>query len=282
MVYGLRINPAIAINQKECNTMKIKIHDLNWFSSDKKINEFLVSNAGKWVEVETNHLFDNQYNTKSGFRVYDYHVSQVLSDERELCIFNEWQGKKPCICLFLHLNYKQLPKWEDHYSIYDTIIKDFNLSYNLNGNHYVFTNHCKTLFKFVYRDGVFYESNGIGYKKLKSLKGKVRNDAIKPLTDFFKVNYHEAIYAKDYENTMTEVFKQGFKPELHFENGYTYPTRFVKGNSQVWDIYRGWQTAQLINGKFTNHCVIDNLVDALKRDYTLAPKQTITPFNCCK
>ena len=167
--------------------MKILIDNRTWFSSDKKMNEFLVSNRNKWLDVETTHLFDNQYNVE-GFRVYDHHVAEVKNDLRETCTFKTWDGVKPQICIMN--DGALLPRWAEHYSDYETF-KGFNLSYNVGGSHYVFTNHSRTLFKFLYRDGVFYESNGIGYKKVRSLKGLVRADMIKPLREYFEQNYTE-------------------------------------------------------------------------------------------
>ena len=47
----------------------------------KEQKEFFIENAGKWVEIETEHLFKNQYNTKN-YRIYDTHIDAVRDDAR--------------------------------------------------------------------------------------------------------------------------------------------------------------------------------------------------------
>ena len=169
--------------------MQILIANANWFSTCKKMNEFLVSNRNKWLDVDTTHLFDNQYNTER-FRIYDAHVAAVKDDLRGECAFQTWEGIKPSICV---MDDSTLLSRNDGYYSDDRTFKGFNLSYRIGNTHYVFTNHRKTFFKFLYRDGVFYESNGIGYEKLTSLKSLVRADMIKPLSKYFEQNYIEGV-----------------------------------------------------------------------------------------
>lgn len=232
--------------------MQVRITNRDWFSSDKKMNEFLVANRGKLLNVQHEFLFDDQYNVE-GYRVSDKDISEVKNDKRGYNkVFNDkdfkgtfnthWNGIKPEICLFESLGYKELPKWEGHYTIYDTIKKGFHLSYSNNDSHYVFSNSSGTNFKFVYRDGVFYEHGGIGYKKLKSLSGKVRADAIKPLTEFFKANYIESSYTQfvtagcEVNNHCSDLYVpcDAVAAEIITKNGIAGVTKFV---DQITSVY---------------------------------------------
>jgi hypothetical protein len=42
-------------------------------------------------------------------------------------------------------------------------------------------------------------------------------------------------------------------------------SKFVNGARNVWSTFYGWQTADLINNKYTNHLTFDSLSNALKR-----------------
>jgi hypothetical protein len=47
-----------------------------------KINEWLEENSGQWVEIDTAHLFNDQYNTVDGFRIFDSYIDAIEDDER--------------------------------------------------------------------------------------------------------------------------------------------------------------------------------------------------------
>ena len=49
--------------------------------SAKKYREFLQNNAGKWIDVETSYLFNDQYNTAGG-RIFDSQIDAVRDDAR--------------------------------------------------------------------------------------------------------------------------------------------------------------------------------------------------------
>jgi hypothetical protein len=42
-------------------------------------------------------------------------------------------------------------------------------------------------------------------------------------------------------------------------------TRFERGPRHIWGIRSGWQTADVIDGMFTNHQKFDSVIDALRR-----------------
>jgi hypothetical protein len=49
--------------------------------------------AGQWVEVETQYLFQDQFNTKD-LRIMSRHVADIQDDVRENFVFDGWTGKK--------------------------------------------------------------------------------------------------------------------------------------------------------------------------------------------
>lgn len=53
----------------------------------------------------------------------------------------------------------------------------------------------------------------------------------------------------------------GYKHEQSAQNG----SRFTNGTRNVWSVQDGWQTADLINGFYTNHKKFEMLSDALWR-----------------
>jgi len=67
--------------------MQIKIRENAYVStcglnlSSKAFCDFVKENGGKWIDVETDYLFNNQYNTGK-FRIMDSHISAVREDAR--------------------------------------------------------------------------------------------------------------------------------------------------------------------------------------------------------
>ena len=47
------------------------------------------------------------------------------------------------------------------------------------------------------------------------------------------------------------------------ENPPFFPIIFVNAKKNVWRIKSGWQTANLIDGRFTNHFKCDNLTEVV-------------------
>jgi hypothetical protein len=61
--------------------IKIKKNAYVFGSNNTDYHKQLQEMEGKWINVETDHLFTNQYNTKN-LRIYDSMVSAVKDDER--------------------------------------------------------------------------------------------------------------------------------------------------------------------------------------------------------
>jgi hypothetical protein len=69
--------------------MKVQIRNNAFVSTipsvgdSKEFKTFIENNGGKWLDVDTTHLFDNQYNLIGvPFRVLDEHISAVEDDSR--------------------------------------------------------------------------------------------------------------------------------------------------------------------------------------------------------
>lgn len=60
--------------------MKAQIINNPW-SSNSEMDKFLNANAGQWVDVDTEHLFTDQYNIE-GYRLHDTHLQAVKDDAR--------------------------------------------------------------------------------------------------------------------------------------------------------------------------------------------------------
>lgn len=81
--------------------MKVKIK-IGAFASgnNPELTKFLKANEGKFVKVETEHLFNNQYNTAK-FRLFDSHISEIKDDARigkGVCKFCGYAATYPNPC----------------------------------------------------------------------------------------------------------------------------------------------------------------------------------------
>ena len=54
---------------------------VNNYGNNTELRNFLKANEGKFVEIETNYLFNNQYNTEK-FRLYDSQICEIVNDAR--------------------------------------------------------------------------------------------------------------------------------------------------------------------------------------------------------
>jgi len=172
--------------------MQIKIRENCFVSTcgynpdSKEFIAFIEANRGKWVDVETEHLFENQYNTEK-FRVMDRHICAVREDARI--------GKGKCVYCGGLVSVGETCTKHDQCSAYG--IKWFNAETTMyiahpNGvpavkeckmddqkkfgtfrleqlggslNYYRLKNARET-FNFQYADGVFYMLNGSPRKNL--------------------------------------------------------------------------------------------------------------------
>ncbi|AUR86151.1 hypothetical protein NVP1083O_05 [Vibrio phage 1.083.O._10N.286.52.B9] len=76
----------------------------------------------------------------------------------------------------------------------------------------------------------------------------------------------------DYDELKALAESAGYSVIDEIECNCLYIGSFVNGNRVVWKtinrltLSTRWQTADLINGHYTNHLLFNNLTDALKRD----------------
>ena len=149
--------------------MKIKLNKIAYVfaSNDTETREWFKANAEKWIEVETEHMFENQYNAAK-YRIYDTQISEIKDDVRtdEKVVFVQWGGKKPKV---KHLERTKIGTYE--------IESMDSLEY------YRLSNARKTI-NFVFFKDRYYVTNGIGYTKQMSLD--VPADVNKKLFDIMK------------------------------------------------------------------------------------------------
>jgi hypothetical protein len=152
------------------------------------LQQFLKENVGKFIEIDTSHLFNNQYNTKNGYRIYDTMIDAIKNDARikgkgygpnkevEDIAFLDWGGIKPTI---LPIEKKKFGTYE--FETYPSL------------NYYRLRNARQTI-NFIYYNGKYYISNGIGYKVRSKITStysgdkvpeKVKNDLDKYLKSFY-------------------------------------------------------------------------------------------------
>ena len=135
--------------------------------NSSKLREYLKTNVGKYIEIDTKFLFNNQYNTIDGYRLYDAHIDLVKNDARnyknfpdEDVAFLDWKGIKPII----------IPVDEKKIGSY-TLVSYPEL------NYYRFSNARKTI-NFIFWNDTYYIFNGIGYKKSKRITASYSGDSV--------------------------------------------------------------------------------------------------------
>ena len=126
------------------------ITDLSHHNAYKK---WIADNKGKWVDIDTNCVFDNQYNTYDGYRIYDSHIDKIEDDvrtSRGAFFVNHPNGKDP----IKKVNFKDHLKNERFLSCY-----------SVNGNYYRISR--RSTIEFILVRSIIYTYNGIGYKTIK-------------------------------------------------------------------------------------------------------------------
>lgn len=174
--------------------MKIKLKKNAYVfagSFNGSMREFLKENEGKWLDVETAHLFDNQYNTAE-HRIYDSMVSEIKGDVRHLFKKCKYCGtmvektepdcskhedcKKYGMMHFTpdntyFLKYPAGVKMQSHEETRIENREKFGTYYldNYPSLDYMRLSNCRKTINFKYDGEFFYIHNGIGYKKAKRL-----------------------------------------------------------------------------------------------------------------
>lgn len=126
------------------------------YEQHKIWENWILSNQGKWVDIDTNCIFDNQYNTVDGFRIYDTHIDEICDDIRT----------DTDIFFVKHPNGKdQIKKvdFKDHLKN-----ERFMSCYSVNGNYYRISRRSNIEFVLVGSEILI--TNGIGYTPLKKAR----------------------------------------------------------------------------------------------------------------
>ena len=119
---------------------------------NKLFKQWVDDNKGKFVEIDTEHVFDNQYNTIGGFRIFDTYIDKIVDDVRT----------DKTIFFVKHPNGKDTIKkldFQDHLKN-----KRFSSCYSVNGNYYRISR--RSSIEFILVGELIYISNSIGYTAL--------------------------------------------------------------------------------------------------------------------
>ena len=118
-----------------------------------EFKKWVENNKGKEVEIDTTYLFDNQYNTKDGYRIYDCWIDKMINDVRtdKKCFFVKHpSGKDPI----------KKVNFTDHLKN-----ERFLSCSSVNGNYYRISR--RSSIEFILVGSEIYTKNGIGYETIK-------------------------------------------------------------------------------------------------------------------
>jgi hypothetical protein len=157
--------------------MMVKISELAYvYASTGKLKDFLRSNANQYLEVDTKFLFSDQYNLVAGYRIYDTMILAIKNDARENvkefkndpdCSFLKWSGIKPeprPLPMNLPKSIAKIdPQFKNQLNIGTYRLEILN-------DHYQLANSRQRI-RFLFHDGDYYLSTGIGYRFRPNLSG---------------------------------------------------------------------------------------------------------------
>lgn len=115
--------------------------------------KWVAKNQGKWVEIDTKCIFDNQYNTVDGYRIYDTWIDRIeddVRDDKNVFFVANPSGKDE----IKEVNFRDHLKNERFLSCSD-----------INGNYYRISKRSNIEFVLVGEN--IYITNSIGYTPLK-------------------------------------------------------------------------------------------------------------------
>lgn len=115
--------------------------------------KWVAENQGKWVEIDTECIFENQYNTVDGYRIYDTWIDRIeddVRDDKKIFFVANPSGKDE----IKEVNFRDHLKNERFLSCSD-----------INGNYYRISKRSNIEFVLVGEN--IYITNSIGYTPLK-------------------------------------------------------------------------------------------------------------------
>jgi len=115
--------------------------------------KWVAENQGKWVAIDTKCIFDNQYNTVDGYRIYDTWIDRIeddVRDDKNVFFVANPSGKDAI----------KKVDFKDHLKS-----ERFSSCYDVNGNYYRISRRSSIEFVLVGEN--IYIHNSIGYTPLK-------------------------------------------------------------------------------------------------------------------
>jgi hypothetical protein len=126
------------------------------YEQRKQFKQWIEDNKGKEVEIDTNCIFDNQYNTVSGYHIYDTWIDSIKNDVRT----------NQDVFFVKHPNGKDEIKklsFKDHLKN-----ERFLLCSSVNGNYYRISRRSNI--EFILVGDLIYITNNIGYTPIKKAR----------------------------------------------------------------------------------------------------------------
>ena len=118
--------------------------------------KWIEENKGEFVEIDTKFLFDNQYNTQNGYRIFDTWIEKIEEEvrtDKNIFFVKNPNGKdkiKKC-------------DFQDHLKN-----KRFYSCYSVNGNYYRISRRQNIEFILIGKE--IYITNGLGYTHINKSK----------------------------------------------------------------------------------------------------------------
>lgn len=210
------LNEGTWVEGKGSNRMMVLIGgDYSHSPRNKDFENWYDENKGEWLEVDTTHLHENNYNLVCGVQVSDKIVYGIKNDLRvgkwyraynsetnkyymteKRLVWQEWKGTRPAVAMFNHL------PLENGYENKDSTIRDIDFCtrdpkwFKKSGQHlscykslgYYRLSGGRNTFNFLYKDGCFYDVDH-SFKRVNRFAGKVTQKALPELKAFFLANH---------------------------------------------------------------------------------------------
>jgi hypothetical protein len=191
--------PVSVQTESEEAQMMVRISSIAYVYADNngKMRDFLKENVGQWMTVDTDCLFNNQYNTSQlitsggelhcGWRLYDSMIDMVINDARagkgkckycgEMVSTGQGCSKHPeCLIYGIEWFTEKNTFFLKYPNGYNVAIKElepvkigsYELRYYESLGYFRLRN-CRKRFDFKYIDGEYWIHNGIGYTRRKFL-----------------------------------------------------------------------------------------------------------------
>lgn len=130
------------------------------YESHLQFKKWIEENKGNWINIDTKFIFENQYNTVNGHRIFDTWIDEIIDDvrtDKNIFFVKHPNGKDPI----------KKVDFKDHLKN-----KRFLSCYSVNGNYYRISR--RSSIEFILVGDEIYIANSIGYTPLK--KSRLSNN----------------------------------------------------------------------------------------------------------